>query len=323
MNPDVGTDEKIMNVVKETYKTLVSNNDVNIDSVVTGKSLNFGGIGVSKQAAGYGLCRTASFVLENLDNKILKTTGLGTGGSKKSVIIQGFGQIGYNMARFLVKNDFKVVGMTDENVGCFNPMGFDPDEVYAYKKKNDGLQGISKSLNKPEDVLSQKCDIFVSSDREMNFTKNMAEKVRCKLFIEACNAPATKDALDILNKRGIVVIPDVISYSGGFIVSYLEWLKNLEHRNLTLLFKRFESNSRKVLLKLLATSEFGGAVQDNFTGPTEDELVLMTIDEIMDNSFRDVLAVAEEFNIDLKTAAFKLAIERIYNQYKNLGGFHL
>lgn len=323
MNPDVGTDEKIMNVVKETYKTLVSNNDVNIDSVVTGKSVNFGGIGVSKQAAGYGLCRTASFVLENLDNKILKTTGLGTGGSKKSVIIQGFGQIGYNMAKFLVKNDFKVVGMTDENVGCFNPMGFDPDEVYAYKKKNDGLQGISKSLNKPEDVLSQKCDIFVSSDREMNFTKNMAEKVRCKLFIEACNAPATKDALDILNKRGIVVIPDVISYSGGFIVSYLEWLKNLEHRNLTLLIKRFESNSRKVLLKLLATSEFGGAVQDNFTGPTEDELVLMTIDEIMDNSFRDVLAVAEEFNIDLKTAAFKLAIERIYNQYKNLGGFHL
>ena len=107
------------------------------------------------------------------------------------------------------------------------------------------------------------------------------------------------------------------------IFKNIEWLKNLEHRNLTLLFKRFESNSRKVLLKLLATSEFGGAVQDTFTGPTEDELVLMTIEEIMDNSFRDVLAVAEEFNIDLKTAAFKLAIERIYNQYKNLGGFHL
>ena len=255
MNPDVGTDERIMNVVKETYKTFVSNNDVNIDAVVTGKSLNFGGIGVSKQAAGYGLCRAASYVLENLDNPILKSTGLGVGGSKKSVIIQGYGQIGYNMAKLLVKKDFKIVGMTDENVGCFNPMGFDPDEIYAYKKKNDGLQGISKSLNKPEDVLTQRCDIFVSSDREMNFKKTLAEKVKCKLLIEACNAPATKDALDVLNRRGIVVLPDILGYSGGFIVSYLEWLKNLEHRNLTLLFKRFESNSKKVLFDHLHRQE--------------------------------------------------------------------
>lgn len=323
MNPDVGTDERIMNVVKETYKTFVSHGDVNIDAVVTGKTLNFGGIGVSKQAAGFGLCRAASYVLENLDNKILKSTGLGIGGSKKSVIIQGYGQIGYNMAKLLVKSDFKIVGMTDENVGCFNPSGFDPDEIYAYKKKNDGLQGISKSLNKPEDVLTQRCDIFVSSDREMNFKKTLAEKVKCKLFIEACNAPATKDALDVLNKRGIVVLPDILAYSGGFIVSYLEWLKNLEHRNLTLLFKRFESNSKNVLIKLLATSDFGGAIQDTLCGPTEDELVLMTIEEIMDNSFKEVLAVAEEYSVDLKTAAFKIAIERIHAQYWNLGGLHL
>jgi glutamate dehydrogenase (NAD(P)+) len=322
MNPDIGTDEKIMNVIKETYKDLVGGNDVDIDAVVTGKGLIFGGIGVSKQAAGYGVAHCADFVLQNIDNKIFSTTGLNSGSSKKSVIIQGFGVVGVNLAKFLVKKDFKIVGMTDEGTGCFNAAGFDPDEIYSYKKKNDGLQGISKTLNKPEDILSQKCDILISSDREMSLTKSIAERVKCKIIIEASNAPCTKEAYDILNRKKIVVIPDILSYAGGFIVSYLEWLKNLEHRNLTLLFKRFESNSRKILVNSLSTSDFGGFV-DNYQGPTEDELVLMTIEEIMDSSFKKVLEVAEEYDTELKTAAFKIAIESIYNKYKNLGGIHI
>lgn len=321
MNPDVGTDEKIMNIIKETYKSLVAQNDVDIDAVVTGKGVAFGGIGVSKQAAGYGVANAASFVMDNVDHKILAKTRLDTGGSKKSVIIQGFGVVGLSVAKYLVKKDFKIVGMTDEDTGCFNPAGFDPEEIYAYKKRNDGLQGISKSLNRPEEILSQKCDVFICSDREMSMTKNLAERVRCKLLIEAANAPCTKDAFETLIRRDITVIPDILSYAGGFIVSYLEWLKNLEHRNLTMLFKRFESNSRRALLNSLSTSDFG-TIKDDYSGPTEDELVFMTIEEIMDNSFDKVLSTAEEFNTDLKTAAFKIAIESIYNKYKNLGGIH-
>lgn len=320
MNPDFGTDETIMNVIKETYKNLVAKNDVDIDSIVTGKGVAFGGIGVSKLAAGYGVAHAAKFVQDNIDNKILEKTHLGIGPSKKSVIIQGFGVVGSNVARCLVKNNYKIVGITDENTGCFNPAGFDPDEIYAYKKKNNNsLAGISRTLNKPEDILTKPCDIFISSQREMSVTKSLAENIRCKLFIEASNAPSTKDAIETMIKRDIVVIPDILSYAGGFIVSYLEWLKNLEHRNLVLLFKRFESNSRKILLKSLSTSDVGGYV-DNYAGPTEDQLVLMTIEEIMDGSFKKVLQTAEEYNInDLKTAAFKIAIESIYSKTKNIG----
>jgi glutamate dehydrogenase (NAD(P)+) len=324
MNPDIGTDETIMNIIKESYKNLMARNDVELDAVVTGKGILFGGIGVSKKAAGYGVARAATYVEENLEtNKLLSKTGLGSGGSKKSVIVQGFGVVGINYAKYLHKSgNYKIVGITDEGTGCFNAAGFDPEEIYAYKKKNDGLQGISRTLNKPEDILSQKCDIFISSQREMSVTKQIAENIKCKLLIEASNAPCTKAAHEILNKRDIMVIPDVLSYAGGFIVSYLEWLKNLEHRNLVLLFKRFESNSRKILLKSLSTSDYG-SFKDDYTGPTEDELVLMTIEEIMDNSFNQVLLVAEEYNVDLKTAAFKIAIESIYNKYKNLGGINI
>lgn len=323
MNPDIGTDETIMNIIKESYKNLVAKNDVELDAVVTGKGILFGGIGVSKKAAGYGVARAAAFVEENLDNKVLAKSGLASGSSKKSVIIQGFGVVGVSYAKYLVASgNYKIVGMTDEGTGCFNAAGFDPEEIYAYKKKNDGLQGISRTLNKPEDILTQKCDIFISSQREMSVTKQLAENIKCKMLIEASNAPCTKAALDTLNKRDIIVIPDILSYSGGFIVSYLEWLKNLEHRNLVLFFRRFESNSRKILLKSLSTSDYGN-FEDNYTGPTEDELVLMTIEEIMDKSFYEVLNIAEEFNVDLKTAAFKIAIESIYNKYKNLGGINI
>ena len=212
--------------------------------------------------------------------------------------------------------------MSDDSSGCFNPIGFDPDEIYAYKKKFNGLGGISRTLNKPEDILTQKCDIFIASDKEMVVTKSLAEKLKCKVLIEGCNAPCTKEALDVLRARDILVIPDILSFSGGFIVSYLEWLKNLEHRNLTLLFKRFESNSRKTLLKMLSTTDIGVA-KDTYQGVSENELIFMTVEEIMDKSFNKVLLTAEEFDMDLKTAAFKIAIEKIYDQYKNTGAISI
>ncbi len=322
MNPDIGTDEKIMNVIRETYKNLVSKNDVNIDAVVTGKGKIFSGIGVSREASGYGISHCANYVMNNLDNCILEKTGLHSGGSKKSVIIQGFGKVGLKLAKFLVKKDFKIVGLTDDGTGCFNPKGFDPEEIYAYKKKHGGLQGISNTLNNPMDIYKQKCDIFISSDREMSITKSIAENLKCKLLIEGTNAPCTKDALTVMNNKNILVIPDILSNSGGFIVSYLEWLKNLEHRNLTLLFKRFESDSRSRLLSSLSTSNIG-STEDNYQGPTEDQLVVMTIEEIIDNSFKRVLETAREFDIDLKTAAFKIAIEEMHNKYQNYGSIHV
>jgi glutamate dehydrogenase (NAD(P)+) len=321
MGPDIGTDYKMMNIIKETYKNVIDQNNVYVDAVVTGKSLSFGGLAFSDQSAAYGIARAARFVEENINNKILKQTGLGLGRSKKSVIIQGFGETSFKLAKFLSKGDFKIIGITDGDHGCFNAAGFDPNEIWEYKKNKESLHGISKSLNNPLEIMSQRCDIFIPT-KELSITKTIAERLKCRLVIEGSNAPLTKDSIDVLRKNQIQVIPDLLSYSGAFITSYLEWLKNLEHKNLTLLFKRFEKNSRKTMIKLLATSELGIS-DDDYEGPEENELVISTLEEIMDGSFKNVLEQAEEFDTDIRTAAYKIAIERIYNKYKNLGAISL
>lgn len=323
MNPDIGTDEKMMNIIKDTYKNLISTNSCEIDAVVTGKGVAFGGLSVSKIGHSYGVSRCSEFVKENIDKKILSQSGLSSGRGKLSVIVHGFGKVGYGVAKQLHKTgDYKIIGITDNNNGCFNAYGFDPEEIHQYKETNGSLAGISKTLNKPEEIISQKCDILIVSTKEMTVTKSIAERIKCKLVLEAANAPMTKDAQDVLRNKNTLVIPDLLCYSGGFVVSYLEWLKNLEHKNLTLLMKRFQSNSRKAMLKLLTTSEMG-IIQDNYTGPEEHELVLSTIEELIDGSFNHVLEVAEEYSIDLRTAAFKIAIERIYNTVQYSGGLNI
>jgi glutamate dehydrogenase (NAD(P)+) len=318
MGPDEGTDEKMMNVIRETYSNVLSHNTTDIDAVVTGKSLVLGGLGVSKIAAGWAIANVAKYTRDNLDNKLLAQTGLSTGRSKKSVIINGLRNSSKDAAKFLIKNDFKIVGIIDGEYGCFNAIGFEPDEIWEYKKQHGSLKGISKNLHKPSDILSQKCDVLLASSGELSIDKGMAELIGCKLIIEGCNSPFTFEALEVLKLNKKVIIPDILGYSGSIICSYLEWLKNLEHRNLTLLFKRFEANSRNNLLKLLSTSDIGITKDFHYLGPEEDDLVLSTIEEIVDVSFENVLKTAEEFDLDLRQAALKIAVERIYEGHSKL-----
>lgn len=323
MGPDHGTDAKIMNIIKDTYKNVISHSSVEVDAVVTGKGVSFGGLSETKIAPGYGVARCAKFVMEHIEeNKMLKKTGLSSGYAKKSFMIYGWNENAYQVARILLLKDFKLVGVVDGENAAFNVFGFNAEELRDYKIKNGSFAGISKSMNKPEEVLSQRCDILFACTRELSINKTIAENLKCKLIIEGSNAPMDLDAINILNKREIPVVPDILSYAGGFIVGYIEWLKNLEHRNLTLLFKRFESNSRKNLLKMLATTDFG-AHTSVYNGPEESDLVFSTIEEIIDTSFKQVLAVAEENDCDLRTAAYKIAIDRIYDQYKSLGGINI
>ncbi len=322
MSPDIGTDEKIMNVIKETYKLISQNSSVDIDAVVTGKSANFGGLQFGSYAAGYGIARSIKFIDENLlTNNILKKSKLEhhSGNVKRSVIFHGFNFNHYVAARRLRFNDYKIVGITDDDHGAYSPMGFDPVEMWQYKKRNGNFKGISKSTNPPENIISQKCDIFVAGMKELSINKSIVEKLKCKVIVEAINNPLTKEAYELAIERGILVIPDLIAYSGGFIMSYLEWLKNLEHKNLTLLFKRFDANQKIHLMRLVSDTQLKSELEE-ISGPEESELVTSTLEEILDNSFLNALQTAEQHNIDLKTACIKIALERIFNRYYESSG---
>ena len=318
MGVDIGTDHKIMNIIRDTYKNVISNNSTDIDACVTGKGINSGGLESSKIASGFGTARCLKYIQENSNNKILAQTKLGSGGSTKSIILHGFTRNSINFVNNLPQNDFKIIGIVDGDFACFNAMGFNIEEIDNYQQKNGSLEGISKLVNKPEEVLSKRCDIFVAC-KEQLVTGAMAENLNCKLIVEAANLPLKSEAISIVRKRGITVLPDLLSYSGGFIISYLEWLKNLEHRNLTLLFKRFESNSIASLKKMLTTSDYGTKMED-YKGPEENDLILTCIEEITDNSFTEMLDIAEKLNVDLRTAAYTIALGRLYEKCKTTGG---
>lgn len=319
MGVDIGTDDKIMNIIRDTYKNVISNNSTELDACVTGKGISSGGLESAKIASGFGTARCLKFIQENTKNKILSQTRLGAGGSTKSILIHGLTKNSINLVANLNPKDFKVIGVVDGDFGCFNPMGFNMDEIVNYKKTHGSLEGISKQLNNPEDILGRRCDIYVAC-KEQICTKKIAENLNCKLIVEAANLPLNSEAIRTVRERNIHLLPDLLSYSGGFIISYLEWLKNLEHRNLTLLFKRFESNSITKLTKMLTTSDFGISKPGDYKGPEENDLILSTIEEIIDNSFTNLLDISQEMNIDLRTAAYTIALGRIYEKCKSTGG---
>lgn len=321
MSVDVGTDSKMMNIIKDTYKTVLNTNSVEIDAVVTGKGVTFGGLESYNKSFGYGIARAAIFLEKNCDkHKLLRNTNLQSGGSKKSVIIKGFSKNGFYVAKTLLAKDknFKIVGITHGENGIYNQIGIDPDEVVYHLEKNENsLKGIAKQILTCNEVLTRKCDIVIATDKEFSIDSNLAECLNCKVFIDGTNAPPlTYDAEQYLIKKGILVVPGVLSYSGEFICGYLEWLKNLEHRNLTILFKRFEKKLRNQFINMITQTPNSNI---EYEGPTEDDLVLTTITEMIEQAFESMLIVAETDKIDLRTAAYSLALNKIYQHYLEKG----
>ena len=320
MGPDRGTDWKIMNIIQDTYKTVISHNALEVDAVVTGKSIRFGGIKDTQVASGFSSAKCAEFVLQNVENEKFKNTKLARGG-KKSIILHGLTKNSVNLVKNLPKGDFKVIGIVEGKYGCFNTLGFDIDEIQEYLLKNNTLKGISQTLNDPKEILCKKADFYIPA-KELIVNKEIAENLQCKIVLEASNFAIQKDAIDVFKARKLVVVPDIISHSGELVVAYLEWLKNLEHRNLTLLFKRFDSNTRNTMVKMITDSDYG-ILENLYTGPEESDLILSTLNEIVDNSFKTVLDYCQEHKVSLREAAYMIAIERIYVIFKTRGGLSI
>ena len=138
----------------------------------------------------------------------------------------------------------------------------------------------------------------------------MVEKMKCIVIIEAINNPLTKEAYELAKDRGILIIPDLLAFSGGFIVSYLEWLKNIEHKNLIHLFKRFETNQKMHLMRLITDTQLKSGLEE-ISGPEEN---------VLDTCFVYALKIAENHSLDMKTACVKIALERIFQRYYESNG---
>ena len=221
--PDVYTNEQTMAWIYDTFD--VFHRGQNNRAVVTGKPLRLGGSLGRDAATGRGcLIATERFLAHGICEGLDSLEGL-------RIAIQGLGNVGSNTMRLFHEAGAKIVCVSDSQGGVADEDGLNPEEVIAHKAENGTVVGLpeTKTITN-EDLLTCDCDILIPAALECQILKENADKVRAKLVVEAANAPVSPDADEILQKRGVVVLPDIVANGGGVVVSYFEWVQNLENQ---------------------------------------------------------------------------------------------
>lgn len=212
--PDVYTDAQTMAWIMDTYAMTVGHA---AQGVVTGKPLSIGGAAGRDEATARGLLHV---VEEACKMKKIPLRGA-------TVAIQGFGNAGATAARLFAEKKAKIIALSDTRGGVTNSRGIDPIKALRYKERSGtvvGMPGASRLSN--EDLLTMKCDILVPAALENVITLANAEGVKARIVAEAANGPTTPHADEILARRGVTVLPDILANAGGVMVSYLEWVQN-------------------------------------------------------------------------------------------------
>ncbi|MET0263303.1 MAG: Glu/Leu/Phe/Val dehydrogenase [Rariglobus sp.] len=216
--PDVGTNEKIMGWMMDTYSNHVGRNE---PAIVTGKPISLGGSQGRREATGAGVAYLVKRYLEDLNIPI----------STATVAIQGFGNVGGEAALALSNYGAKIIAISDYSTGIHNANGIDVKKALAFTQSQkvlhnfDGGEPITN-----EQLLTLKCTVLVPAALERVITAEIASRLQCRVLAEAANGPTTFSADKILEKREeIELIPDVLCNAGGVIVSYFEWLQNLQN----------------------------------------------------------------------------------------------
>ncbi|TKB58010.1 MAG: Glu/Leu/Phe/Val dehydrogenase [Nitrospira sp.] len=215
--PDVGTDSQVMAWIMDTYSQQVG---YSVPGVVTGKPLSIGGSLGREEATGRGVVCVTMEALRHLKLDIRNTT----------VAIQGFGNVGAHTARIMQESGARVIAVSDVSGGLYNSNGLDIPELLArYKTAGQPLRDtkLGDWLSNDE-LLQLDCSVLVPAALSEQITDRNAGKLRCRILAEGANGPTTLEADRILQDRGIFIIPDILANSGGVIVSYFEWVQDLQ-----------------------------------------------------------------------------------------------
>src|SRR3989338_8442647 len=218
--PDVNTTPEIMAWMADEYAKITGDKT---GATFTGKPLDKGGSAGRGSATGLG----GFYVFDSLREQI----GLP---EKCKVVVQGFGNVGVNAAQSFIENGHKVIAISDSKGGIYNADGLDIEKLGEHKKKNGSLSGFSGSKNLTnEELLETECDLLIPAAFENVINETNASRIRAKAILELANCPITPEADEILFKKGIPVVPDILANSGGVTVSYFEWDQNLKNEHWT------------------------------------------------------------------------------------------
>jgi glutamate dehydrogenase (NAD/NADP) (EC 1.4.1.3) len=270
--PDVNTDSQIMAWFLDEYIKVTGRQDF---GAFTGKPVEIGGIAVREYSTGLGVATITKMAAEKFLNGI----------EGKTVIVQGFGNVGTYTVKFLSEMGAKVIGVSDSKGGVIDPEGLDYNELLKVKRATGSVMNYPKGKKVTnEELLTSECDILIPAALENVIHRGNAEKVKAKLIVEAANGPLTADADLTMKRRGIPVVPDILANAGGVVGSYVEWANN----------------------------KMGEILE-------EEEQKRLVISR-MEKAFNAVYTEYQKLgDVDLRTAAMALAVERVYKAMKAMG----
>lgn len=264
--PDVNTNTQTMAWILDTYSQLKGKP---CPGVVTGKPIELGGSRGRNSATGRGVVISSKLILQK--------HGRNLEGAK--IAIQGMGNVGSNAARIFYHRNALIVAVSDVSGGIYCETGLPIDDISDYLETPNALlcdyncDGVEHITN--DQVLTCDCDILVPAALENQINEENARKLRCSYIVEAANGPTTEAADKILNERGITLVPDIFANSGGVIVSYFEWVQNIQELT------------------------------------WERDQVCDMLENIMTKAFREIIDVTEECNCNLRMGAYIVALRKL------------
>jgi glutamate dehydrogenase (NAD(P)+) len=261
--PDMGTGEQIMAWIMDTYS---QHKGHAVPEIVTGKPVAIGGTLGRREATGRGVVYMIIEAAKHLNIDLSQCTA----------VVQGFGNVGSVAVKELANIGVKVIGVSDRTGGFVDLKGLPVEKLLELADKNHSLEGCpygDKISN--EQLLELKCDVLVPAALEMQITKANAAKIQCRILAEGANGPTTPDADTILRENGIFLIPDILANAGGVVVSYFEWVQDLQN----FFWNEVEVNSK--------------------------------LREILVKSFHEVLTMSKKHRVDMRLAALMIGIDRV------------
>jgi glutamate dehydrogenase (NAD(P)+) len=261
--PDMGTNEQVMAWIMDTYS---QHKGHAVPEIVTGKPVAIGGTLGRREATGRGV---VYMIIE-------AARYLGIDLSKCTAAVQGFGNVGSVAVKELANIGVKIIGVSDRTGGFVDTKGLPVDKLLEVADKNHSLEGCpyGDKISNAE-VLELKCDILVPAALEMQITEKNAARVQCRILAEGANGPTTPEADAILHDKGVFLIPDILANAGGVVVSYFEWVQDLQN---------FFWNESEVSNKLR---------------------------EILVKAFQEVLAMSQKQSVNMRLAALMIGIDRV------------
>ncbi len=276
--PDVNTDERTMAWMSDTYSMLKGQAS---QEIVTGKPISLGGSLGRADATGLGVAIIAESTLKRHNVPIEGAT----------VVVQGFGKVGYWAAHYLAQDGGKIIAVSDVSGGYFNPNGLDVEALFEYTRTSPTrtLEGCEEQLAldrvSNEELLALPCEVLIPAALEDQITSLNADQIQAQFIVEGANGPTSSTADKILNARGVVVVPDILANAGGVTVSYFEWVQGLQ------------------------------------AFPWNIEEVQKNLHRFLDNAFARVYDFSQQRDVSLRQGAFMLAVSRVAEALEQRGIF--